>query len=150
MEAYPNQALWLFTSVVESTKSNRKTRGKIILDQLGVCRPHSLSWLNGWWPYYRVTPITSTVKSLCWSNSRRPWPRNFSPYVIILLTRTRPPSVWTRIFQGWRPWVTRTWSSPFRSLWPQVFHPPLPMSQRTNFSHSMSRHLKVNFFLRKI
>lgn len=36
MEEYPRQALWLFTSVVKSTKSNREKRGKQILDQLRV------------------------------------------------------------------------------------------------------------------
>ncbi|KAG6832347.1 hypothetical protein H0H87_001811 [Tephrocybe sp. NHM501043] len=34
MQEYPKQALWLFTSVVKSTKPNREQRGKIILDQL--------------------------------------------------------------------------------------------------------------------
>ena len=37
MEAYPEQALWLFMSVVKSTKENRQSRGRQILDQLGVC-----------------------------------------------------------------------------------------------------------------
>ncbi|KAF8961112.1 hypothetical protein BDZ97DRAFT_1664899 [Flammula alnicola] len=34
MQAYPNQSLWLFTSVVKSTKPNRQKRGKLILEQL--------------------------------------------------------------------------------------------------------------------
>ncbi|KAF8165694.1 hypothetical protein B0H34DRAFT_690087 [Crassisporium funariophilum] len=34
MEAYPKQALWLFMSVVKSTKPNREKRGRQILDQL--------------------------------------------------------------------------------------------------------------------
>ncbi|KAF5387623.1 hypothetical protein D9615_000714 [Tricholomella constricta] len=34
MEEYPKQALWLFTSVVKSTKPNREQRGRQILDQL--------------------------------------------------------------------------------------------------------------------
>ncbi|CAA7258548.1 unnamed protein product [Cyclocybe aegerita] len=34
LETYPKQALWLFTAVVKSTKSNRKNRGKTILNQL--------------------------------------------------------------------------------------------------------------------
>ncbi|KAH7931163.1 hypothetical protein BV22DRAFT_1052917 [Leucogyrophana mollusca] len=34
IQEYPNQALWLFTSVVKSTKANREQRGKAILDQL--------------------------------------------------------------------------------------------------------------------
>ncbi|KAJ6560264.1 hypothetical protein B0H19DRAFT_1146990 [Mycena capillaripes] len=34
LEEYPRQALWLFTSVVKSTKSNRELRGKKILDKL--------------------------------------------------------------------------------------------------------------------
>ncbi|KAJ7784096.1 hypothetical protein B0H16DRAFT_1296839 [Mycena metata] len=34
LEEYPKQALWLFTSVVKSTKSNREQRGKKILDKL--------------------------------------------------------------------------------------------------------------------
>ncbi|KAG5654241.1 hypothetical protein H0H81_005928 [Sphagnurus paluster] len=34
IEEYPKQALWLFTSVVKSTKPNRATRGKNILDTL--------------------------------------------------------------------------------------------------------------------
>ncbi|EGO27933.1 hypothetical protein SERLADRAFT_414152 [Serpula lacrymans var. lacrymans S7.9] len=34
IQEYPNQALWLFTSVVKSTKPNREQRGKAILDQL--------------------------------------------------------------------------------------------------------------------
>ena len=37
MEAYPKQALWLFMSVVKSTKENRQSRGRQILSQLGVC-----------------------------------------------------------------------------------------------------------------
>ena len=36
MQEYPKQALWLFTSVVKSTKQNREQRGKLILDQLQV------------------------------------------------------------------------------------------------------------------
>ena len=39
MEAYPKQALWLFMSVVKSTKENRQSRGRQILSQLGVCFP---------------------------------------------------------------------------------------------------------------
>ncbi|KAG6812100.1 hypothetical protein H0H92_004400 [Tricholoma furcatifolium] len=34
MQEYPKQALWLFTSVIKSTKSNRESRGKQILKQL--------------------------------------------------------------------------------------------------------------------
>ncbi|KXN89480.1 Protein kinase rad3 [Leucoagaricus sp. SymC.cos] len=34
LEEYPKQALWLFTSVVKSTKSNREQRGRTILEQL--------------------------------------------------------------------------------------------------------------------
>ncbi|KAG6850186.1 hypothetical protein H0H93_016614 [Arthromyces matolae] len=34
LQEYPKQALWLFTSVVKSTKSNREQRGKSILSQL--------------------------------------------------------------------------------------------------------------------
>ncbi|KAJ7771049.1 hypothetical protein DFH07DRAFT_734832 [Mycena maculata] len=34
LEEYPKQALWLFTSVAKSTKSNREQRGKRILDKL--------------------------------------------------------------------------------------------------------------------
>ena len=33
---YPHQALWLFASVVKSTKSNRESRGRAILDALRV------------------------------------------------------------------------------------------------------------------
>lgn len=36
IQAYPLQALWLFTSVMKSTKSNRETRGRLILSQLQV------------------------------------------------------------------------------------------------------------------
>jgi serine/threonine-protein kinase ATR len=36
LQEYPNQALWLFMSVVKSTKSMREQRGKQILDQLRV------------------------------------------------------------------------------------------------------------------
>lgn len=36
LEEYPKQALWLFTSVVKSTKSNREQRGKKILEKLTV------------------------------------------------------------------------------------------------------------------
>ncbi|KAG5648746.1 hypothetical protein DXG03_000093 [Asterophora parasitica] len=36
MEEYPKQALWLFASVVKSTKQAREKRGKQILDQLRV------------------------------------------------------------------------------------------------------------------
>jgi hypothetical protein len=39
MQEYPKQALWLFTSVVKSTKHNREHRGKAILDQLRVRIP---------------------------------------------------------------------------------------------------------------
>ena len=146
MEAYPKQALWLFTSVVESTKPNRKTRGKIILDQLSVGTHIFHTWLYSWWSC-RVTPTTAEVKPLRWSIRQGPWPRNSSPYVTILSTRTRPPSAWARTFQGWRPWRTPAWSSPFRNLWLQVFHLPLLMSQRTDLSHSMFRHLKANSLL---
>ncbi|KAF8638618.1 hypothetical protein AX17_002159 [Amanita inopinata Kibby_2008] len=34
IKEYPKQALWLFTSVIKSTKSNREQRGRVILDQL--------------------------------------------------------------------------------------------------------------------
>ncbi|XP_006456710.1 hypothetical protein AGABI2DRAFT_78376 [Agaricus bisporus var. bisporus H97] len=34
LEEYPKQALWLFTSVVKSTKLNRQRRGRTILEQL--------------------------------------------------------------------------------------------------------------------
>ncbi|RDB19974.1 Serine/threonine-protein kinase atr [Hypsizygus marmoreus] len=40
MEEYPKQALWLFTSVVKSTKRNREKRGREILDQLRS-NPHN-------------------------------------------------------------------------------------------------------------
>lgn len=33
---YPHQALWLFASVVKSTKPNRESRGRAILDALRV------------------------------------------------------------------------------------------------------------------
>jgi serine/threonine-protein kinase ATR len=36
IQEYPNQALWLFTSVVKSTKPNREQRGRDILKQLQV------------------------------------------------------------------------------------------------------------------
>jgi serine/threonine-protein kinase ATR len=36
MQAYPLQALWLFTSVIKSTKTNREARGRSILNQLQV------------------------------------------------------------------------------------------------------------------
>lgn len=36
IQEYPNQALWLFTSVVKSTKANREQRGKKLLQQLQV------------------------------------------------------------------------------------------------------------------
>lgn len=36
IEEYPKQALWLFTSVIKSTKENRAERGRIILSQLRV------------------------------------------------------------------------------------------------------------------
>jgi len=36
LQEYPNQALWLFMSVVKSTKSLREQRGNKILDQLRV------------------------------------------------------------------------------------------------------------------
>lgn len=38
LEEYPNQALWLFTSVVKSTKQNREERGRLILDKLRVSK----------------------------------------------------------------------------------------------------------------
>ncbi|KDR84098.1 hypothetical protein GALMADRAFT_219929 [Galerina marginata CBS 339.88] len=41
MEAYPKQALWLFTSVVKSTKPSRSTRGVEILNQLRN-NPHNI------------------------------------------------------------------------------------------------------------
>ncbi|KAG6866120.1 hypothetical protein C0991_008428 [Blastosporella zonata] len=34
MQEYPKQALWLFTSVIKSTKANRQQRGRTILDKL--------------------------------------------------------------------------------------------------------------------
>jgi len=34
---YPKQALWLFISVVKSTKQTRATRGRKLLDRLKVC-----------------------------------------------------------------------------------------------------------------
>jgi serine/threonine-protein kinase ATR len=37
IQEFPNQALWLFTSVVKSTKPNREQRGRDILGQLQVC-----------------------------------------------------------------------------------------------------------------
>ena len=40
MGAYPLQALWLFISVVKSTKSNRERRGRAILQQLQVSHRH--------------------------------------------------------------------------------------------------------------
>ena len=40
---YPHQALWLFASVVKSTKANREARGRTILDALKV---RSLSLLE--------------------------------------------------------------------------------------------------------
>ena len=40
MQAYPLQALWLFTSVIKSTKTNREARGRSILSQLQVCPDH--------------------------------------------------------------------------------------------------------------
>jgi serine/threonine-protein kinase ATR len=36
MQQYPKQALWLFTSVVKSTKRHREQRGRQILEQLRV------------------------------------------------------------------------------------------------------------------
>lgn len=36
LEEYPKQALWIFSSVVKSTKSNREQRGRDILDRLKV------------------------------------------------------------------------------------------------------------------
>lgn len=39
---YPQQALWLFTSVVKSTKKNREARGRTILDRLKVCLSYPL------------------------------------------------------------------------------------------------------------
>ena len=38
IEEYPKQALWLFTSVMKSTKDNRSARGRQILSQLQVYR----------------------------------------------------------------------------------------------------------------
>lgn len=36
IQEYPRQALWLFVSVVKSTKTQRSQRGKLILDKLRV------------------------------------------------------------------------------------------------------------------
>lgn len=36
LEEYPKQALWLFTSVVKSTKPTREERGRLILEKLRV------------------------------------------------------------------------------------------------------------------
>ena len=47
MEEYPKQALWLFTSVAKSTKSNREQRGRTILDQLRVGEFFSSSLKSG-------------------------------------------------------------------------------------------------------
>ncbi|KAH7912967.1 hypothetical protein BJ138DRAFT_1134431 [Hygrophoropsis aurantiaca] len=41
IQEYPNQALWLFTSVVKSTKANREQRGRTILEQLRNNPAHS-------------------------------------------------------------------------------------------------------------
>lgn len=38
IRGYPNQALWFFAPVVNSTKTNREQRGRAILDQLKVSR----------------------------------------------------------------------------------------------------------------
>lgn len=37
LQEYPRQALWLFASVVRSTKAQRQERGRQILQQLRVC-----------------------------------------------------------------------------------------------------------------
>ncbi|KAI6034535.1 hypothetical protein BKA83DRAFT_672562 [Pisolithus microcarpus] len=55
---YPHQALWLFASVVKSTKANRETRGRTILEALQVC--------------YVTTPIDDDRKTL---SMRRDFPK---------------------------------------------------------------------------
>ena len=48
MQAYPLQALWLFTSVIKSNKSHRESRGHTILKKLQVC-PNNL-WIDKYIP----------------------------------------------------------------------------------------------------
>ena len=49
LQQYPKQALWLFTSVVKSTKRHREQRGRQILDQLRVCVSSLVSQLFERW-----------------------------------------------------------------------------------------------------
>lgn len=44
LEEYPKQALWIFSSVVKSTKSNREQRGRDILDRLKVSISKHAFW----------------------------------------------------------------------------------------------------------
>lgn len=46
IKEYPKQALWLFTSVIKSTKSNRAERGRTVLDQLRNNPGSSRSYLS--------------------------------------------------------------------------------------------------------
>ncbi|KAL6309800.1 hypothetical protein BKA93DRAFT_723405 [Sparassis latifolia] len=46
IQEYPKQALWLFTSVVKSTKPQRADRGKLILDKLRVSVSFTLTETN--------------------------------------------------------------------------------------------------------
>lgn len=64
MQQYPKQALWLFTSVVKSTKKNREQRGRQILDRLRVGEipiiSVTVSWAN---ISVRIIPEMPKVKS---------------------------------------------------------------------------------------
>ena len=83
IEEYPKQALWLFTSVIKSTKDNRRERGRQILDRLRVngCKFYLVV---GWLDIRRV--IQPTLGNICqnWSTKVSVWLMNYWLYAIIV------------------------------------------------------------------
>jgi serine/threonine-protein kinase ATR len=65
LEEYPRQALWLFTSVVKSTKANREQRGKKILDKLTVgTLPHTSLLVLADFPFTQEQPRCDPFRDL--------------------------------------------------------------------------------------
>jgi serine/threonine-protein kinase ATR len=67
IQEYPNQALWLFTSVVKSTKPNREQRGRDILKGLQVSLPQIMSKASGIQlrPYLHLSCTPTTQEHRC-------------------------------------------------------------------------------------
>lgn len=56
MEEYPKQALWLFASVIKSTKPTREQRGRALLERLQVCTSSDLGNRKAQ-PVFRAVPL---------------------------------------------------------------------------------------------